>query len=301
MSFAVLGPGGIGGLLAALLSRAGDDVVVLARDSTARVIAEKGITVESPRFGTFTAHVGTAGRLEEPVDACFVAVKSTHLAEALGRVPAAALGRGLVIPLLNGLEHVELLRVVYPDESVVAGAIRIETDRPEAGLIRHASPFAAVDLAASDANRDRVEMVAAHLKAAGLSVRVRDDEEAMLWEKFVMLLPLALLTTDERDNLGAIRTRRRSDLVAVVAEAASVARAEGIAIDPDLVMRGLDSAPETLGSSMQRDQAAGRPLELDSIGGALLRRASRAGVAVPVTARLVAGLEARAGGCRLGR
>ena len=296
LSFAVLGPGGVGGLLAGLLSRAGDSVLVLASEDTARAIAAEGIRIESSRFGDFTAFVRTTQLLAGPVDACFITVKSPHLTAALGRVPAAAIGRGLVIPLLNGLEHVDFLRTIYPASSVVAGTIRVETDRPEVGLIRHTSTFSAVEMAASSENREQVNQVAGHLKAAGLTVRVRDDEEAMLWDKFAMLAPLAILTTHERGNIGVIRTRRRDDMVAVVTEAASVAKAEGVAVDPDNVIRMFDSTPDTMGSSMQRDQAAGRPLEIDSIGGALLRRAARAKVDLPVTQRLVTEIRARASG-----
>ena len=283
-------------MLAALLSRAGDPVLVLASENTGRAIAANGVRLESTEFGDFTARVRTAQRLEDPVDACLITVKSTHLTEALSRVPASALGLGLVIPLLNGLEHVAFLRTIYPVGNVVAGTIRVETDRPEPGLIRHTSPFAAVEMAASSENRERVELVAARLTAAGLGVRVRHDEEAMLWDKFAMLAPLALLTTHERDNLGAIRTRRRDDMVAIVSEVAAVARAEGTAVDPDHVIHMFDSTPGSMGSSMQRDEAAGRPLEIDSIGGALLRRAGRAGVAVPVSSRLVAEIRSRTDG-----
>jgi 2-dehydropantoate 2-reductase len=116
----------------------------------------------------------------------------------------------------------------------------------------------------------------------------------MLWDKLSFLAPLALLTTHERANAGAIRTHRREDTVAVISEVAAVAAAEGAAIDPEAVVRFLDSVPETMESSMQHDQAAGRQLELDSIGGAVIRRAARAGVDVPVTARLVEELRSRA-------
>jgi 2-dehydropantoate 2-reductase len=291
LDVAVLGPGGVGGFLGAMLARAGDSVLVVAGDDTARAIAEGGLRVESQMFGTFAVAVPTASRLTQPVDACFITVKATHLRKALDRVPADALGSGLAIPFLNGLEHVELLRTVYPPANVVAATIRIETTRAAAGLIRQTSPFASIDMAASASNRDRVESIAAHLRAAGLNVRVRDDELAMLWDKFALLAPMALLTTHERANVGGIRTRRRGDAIALIGEFAAVAAADGVHVDPDAVLRLMDSVPESMESSMQRDQAAGRPLELDALGGALLRRAARAGISVPVTERLVEALQ----------
>ena len=285
--FAVLGPGGVGGLLAALLTRAGDSVVVLAGDSTARTIAKEGIRVESQRFGDFTAQVTTASQLSEPVDAVLVTVKATQLDYALIRAPASVTGGGLVIPFLNGLEHADRLRSMYPPDRVVPAAIRIETTKIAPGVISQTSPFAIVDIGPRGAS------VADHLRAAGLDVRIRDDEAAMLWDKFALLAPMALLTTHARANVGTIRRERRDDLVALVEEAVATARADGVEIDPGGILRVIDIAPEAFETSMQRDQAAGRALELDALGGALLRRAERAGVETPVTRRLVEEIQAR--------
>ncbi len=294
LSCAVLGPGGIGGLLAALLVRGGYAVEILASELTCRSISERGLRVESLRFGDFEVSVRSSTRLEQPVDACLIAVKNTQLIEALERVPSDALGEGLVVPFLNGIEHVDVLRGVYPPSNVAPATVRVATARVEPGLIRQTSPFASVEIAAPAVSQGRVERLAAQLKAVGLDVRVRDDETSMLWDKLSFLAPLALLTTHERANAGAIRTRRREDTVAVISEVAAVAAAEGAAIDPEAVVRFLDSVPETMELSMQHDQAAGRPLELDAIGGAVIRRAARAGVDVPVTARLVEELRTRA-------
>lgn len=290
---AVLGPGGVGGFLAALLAREGNSVLVLASHDTSLALGRSGLRLESQRFGEFEVSVHSAERLSDPVDACLITVKATQLSEALERVPADAVGRGLVIPFLNGLEHVDLLRSVYPPSSVVAATIRVETARVRPGVIRQTSPFASIEMAASEDNRDRVELIAAHLSRAGLEVRVRDDELAMLWDKFAFLAPMALLTTHERANAGAIRTKRRADAIALIGEVAAVANADGVAIDPSAVLHLLDTVPESMESSMQRDQAAGRQLELDALGGALLRRADKAGVDVPVTRRLVDELQAR--------
>lgn len=284
---AVLGPGGVGGLLAAVLARAGNSVLVLASDETSNAIARNGLRLESVRFGNVEVSVRTATRLSEFVDACLVTVKATQLRDAVARVPAAALGDGLVIPFLNGLEHVDFLRSLYPRSSVAPATIRVEAVKVGTGVIRLVSPFVSIEIAAAGDNRDRVEAVAAHMKAVGFDVRVRDDELAMLWDKFALLEPFALLTTHERANAGAIRARRRQDAEALIAEVVAVAETDGVTIDGDAILRLLDSLPETMESSMQRDQAARRPLELDALGGALIRRAARARVAVPTTMRLV--------------
>jgi 2-dehydropantoate 2-reductase len=280
-------------LLAALLARSGDSVVVLAGESTARAIGERGLRLQSSRFGDFDVPVDSAVELQAPVDACLITVKATQLETALERIPAAAIGDALLVPFLNGIDHVARIRTLYPSSKVVAATIRVEVARIEAGAIRHSSPFAAVEIATTPVVADRVEKLAAHLRATGLDVKVRDEEVQMLWDKLVLLGPLALLTTHARANLGEVRTHRRDDALALIAEVAAVAKAEGVVVDPEAVLRMFDAGPEAMQSSMQRDQAAGLPLELDAIGGAVLEHAARAGVAVPVTTRLVEELRER--------
>ena len=303
---AVLGPGGIGGLLGALLAREGDDVVCLAPPATAAQIAAHGLELRSSMLGDAKVAVRAATRLEEPVDVCFVTVKATQLERAVEAVPAGAVGDGLVVPFLNGVDHVAWLRERYPPDQVVAGTIRIESTRVAPGVIEHDSPFAVVELAAGRARggsggpgrpprSDRVEELAGRLAATGLDVTVRDDEAFTLWSKLGILAPIALVTTWLAAPLGEARASHRDEAVAVIREIVQAARADGVELDEAVATRILDAAPASMRSSMQRDAEAGRPIELDAIGGAVLRAAARAGVDVPVTARLVAELRARSG------
>ncbi|GHJ38259.1 2-dehydropantoate 2-reductase [Streptomyces sp. TS71-3] len=294
---AVLGPGGVGGLFAGVLARAGHRVICLAGEETATALRKDGLAVRSDTFGEFTVAVEADTVLREAVDACVVAPKETALVAALDRVPREALGAGLVVPLLNGFEHVSVLRERYPAEQVVPGTIRIESTRVAPGQIVHSSPFAAVDLASRTVPAERVAALGALLSGAGLTVRVRDggDEDAILWEKLSFLAPMALLTTRYAVPVGGLRTDHHDEVVAVMEEYASVAAALGATIDVAAMLRLLDGARDTMRTSMQRDAEAGRPLELDAIGGAMLREADRRGLPTPVTARLVAELTAAAG------
>ncbi|WP_330457607.1 2-dehydropantoate 2-reductase [Streptomyces sp. NBC_00820] len=311
---AILGPGGIGGLLAALLSRSGHRVICVARETTARTLRERGIEVRSGQFGDFTAAVEADTELREPVDACLIAVKHTTLDAALTRVPPAALGDALVVPLLNGVEHPAALRARYGPDRVAPGVIRVEatrlaprttepgttgtagttaapgtTARTSTGpvVIEHGSPFTEIDLAAGTASRPRLDALAAALSTAGTTARVLEDETTALWAKMAFLAPFALLTTRYGLPLGEVRTRHREELESLVAETAEVSRACGAPADPARALARYDAFPPAAKSSMQRDAEAGRPLELDAIGGALLRAADRHDVRVPVTARLV--------------
>ncbi|KOG66117.1 2-dehydropantoate 2-reductase [Streptomyces antibioticus] len=287
LTVAVLGPGGTGGLLAALLSRSGHRVICLAGEATAGTLRRTGITVRSPQFGDFTAAVDADTELREPVDACLVTVKHTALGPALTRVPPAVLGDALVVPLLNGVEHPAALRARYRADRVAPAVIRVESTRIAPGVIEHGSPFTEIDLAGDAVPRARLDALAAHLTACGTTARVAGDETAALWAKMAFLAPFALLTTRYGVPLGVARTRHRDELEALVAETTAVSRACGAPADPAQALARYDAFPPAAKSSMQRDAEAGRPLELDAIGGALLRAADRHGVPVPVTARLV--------------
>ncbi|WP_250402739.1 ketopantoate reductase family protein [Streptomyces cellostaticus] len=287
LTVAVLGPGGVGGLLAALLSCSGHRVICLAREDTASTLRAGGIQVRSHRFGDFTAPVAADTELREPVDACLVAVKHTGLDDALARVPAAALGDALLVPLLNGVEHPAALRARYRPDLVAPAVIRVESTRTAPGVLRHDSPFAEIDLASDTAPRPRLTALAAALSGAGPTVRVVEDETAALWAKMAFLAPLALLTTRYALPLGEVRSRHDEELRSLVAETAAVSRACGAPADPAAALARYAAFPAATRSSMQRDAEAGRPLELDAIGGALLRAADRHGVPVPVAARLV--------------
>ena len=295
---AVLGPGGVGGLLAGLLARRGDQVTCLAPPATAAHLAEHGLELRSPALGDARVRVEAASRLEHPVDVLFVTVKAAQLEAAAEAVPAGTLGHGLVVPFLNGIDHVAWLRGRYPPDQVVPGTIRVESTRVGPGVIEHASPFAVVELAAAkvpEGRRDRVEELAARLAETGLDVTVNDDEAATLWSKLAVLAPIALVATCTAAPIGEARAGHWDEAVAVACEIVAAATADGVELDEAAVVAMLGKVPDAMRSSMQKDAAAGRPIELDAIGGTILRAADRAGTGAPVTARLVADLRERFG------
>jgi 2-dehydropantoate 2-reductase len=278
---AVFGPGGVGGLVAGALARAGDDVTVVARETTAVVIAREGIRVESVTLGDFAARPRVVSRLDSPADVLVVATKATGLDAALERVDAAP---GLVVPLLNGLDHVDFLRRRF-GPLAVAGSIRVESHTPEPGRVVHTSPWGAeVSMASADpAPHEAIESFAARLRAAGLSAEVLDSEARVMWRKLVRLCALALTTTAFDEPLGQIRENpeHRDALAACLREAAAVASAEGVDVDPEAALAKLDEDHPELDSSMHRDVVAGREPELDAIAGAVLRAGARHGIECP--------------------
>lgn len=295
MSFAVLGPGGVGGFLAAALSRAGGDVLVVAREPTAELVSRDGLGVTSVVLGDFTAHPAAVSRLREPVDVLFVATKATDLERALDGVAAAP---RLVVPLLNGLDHLEVLRRRFGAGAVVASVIRIESDRPAPARIVQTSPSVRVDMASGDAQAAaQLPAVAQALTAAGIAAEVREREADVMWGKLVRLNALSATTTVSGRDIGFIRSdpEWRAALVACVEEGAAAAVADGARIDPTGPLGELDAAHATLGSSMQRDLAAGRVPELDAIQGSVIRAAARHGLPCPTVSRLAEEIAAMAG------
>ncbi len=298
MKVAVLGPGGVGGLLAALLTRAGNEVIVLARESTAEVVEREGIRVRSVTFGELLERPRACTRLEEPVDALLVATKAAGLQEALARVAVAP---ALVLPLLNGLDHMAVLRRTFAADTVLAGSIRVEADRPEPGVVVHTSRFLLVSMAGDRPGMaDRARALADMLRAAGVPAEVLDSEAQVMWSKLVRLNALACTTSAYDKLLGEIRSTPalRADLVGAMEEAAAAGRAEGADVDAASAIAELDRAHDTLGSSMQRDIAAGREPELDAIPGSVLRAAARHGLRCPTIERLVGMIALRAGVAR---
>jgi 2-dehydropantoate 2-reductase len=292
----VLGPGGVGGFLAAALALDGHAVEVVARPSSAATIGREGIRLRSALLGEQTVPVAARERSDRSGGILFVAVKATSLEAALERVAGLP---ALVIPLLNGVEHLARLRARFGQERVAAASIRIESDRPAPGVVVQSSPAARIDLAAEDPSlAERLPPVVELLERAGLQARIDDEGEAhCLWSKLVRLNALASTTAAADLPLGEIRRdpRWRERLFACVAETAAVARAQGARLEAAETIAELEAAPATLGSSMQRDLAAGREPELDAIQGAVLRAARRHGLGAPTVATLAAEIARRAG------
>jgi 2-dehydropantoate 2-reductase len=290
---AVLGPGGVGGFLAAALSHADEDVTVVGREPTVERIGADGIHLTSVLLGEFTARPATTAELGAAVDVLFVATKATGLDAALPRIRSEP---ALVVPLLNGLDHMQRLRERFA--TVAAGTIRIEADQSEPGMIVQTSPAVRVELASDDPGmRPALERLTGTLEAAGVPALVGPGEAQILWSKLVRLTALACTTSASDQPIGFIRTdpEWRRTLEACVQEAAAVANADGAELDAAGPLGELEAAHAELGSSMRRDLAAGREPELDAIAGSVLRAGRRHGIDCPTIERLSGEIAARAG------
>jgi 2-dehydropantoate 2-reductase len=272
---AILGSGAVGALLGAQLTRAGIATALVTTERSAAAIARQGITVASPAFGDHTVPVRAVTALEAPPGVLVVAVKAPRLEAALDRIAGEP---EVVIPLLNGVDHMAVLRARFP--AVVAGTVRVQAHREGLTRVVHRAPFLTVTLA-----QPGELTLAQRLARADVEV-VRGGAEAdVLWAKLSRLAALALATTAFDAPLGDVR----GEAEAVAHEVARVARAEGAGVDGAVVVDELRGLPDAASSSLRADVTAGASdHELDAIGGAVLRAAARHGLDVPRTAALVA-------------
>jgi 2-dehydropantoate 2-reductase len=291
MRHAILGAGGVGGLIGACLAHAGDSVTLVVRRETLGQYP-KQLHLESP-FGNFTVNVSVAAEVPA-VDVLWITVKATQLEPALTALKNPDAVRAIV-PLLNGIDHVSLLRSRYGSGRVIPATIAVETERVSPGHIVHRSPFARLNV--SSAGRGVLGNTLDQLQQIGFECRFVDDEPTLMWSKLVFLAPFALTTTASDKTTGEILADPDWGPLglACLREACAVAVAEGAKVDADAVIAGVMKMPGNMRSSMQKDVEQHKTPELDAIAGPILRGGQRYGIEVPATKKLVAAVERRAG------
>ncbi len=291
MRHAILGAGGVGGLIGACLAHAGDPVTLVVRREALGEYP-KQLRLESP-FGNFTVHASATAEVP-PVDVLWIAVKATQLETALTALRDPD-GVRAIVPLLNGIDHIPLLRARYGPERVIPATIAGETERVAPGHIVHRSPFARLNV--SSAGKKLLGPPIDQLQQIGFACRFIDDEPTLMWSKLVFLAPFALTTTAADKTTGEVIADPswRSQLEGCIREACTVGVAEGAKVDPEATLTAMLAMPGNMRSSMQKDVEHHNPPELDAIAGPILRGGRRHGIEVPATKKLVAGVEKRAG------
>lgn len=284
-----LGAGGTGGYFGGRLAAAGIDVTFLVRERRAGQLARDGLVIESP-LGDWrgSVQVVTAATLSGSYDIVVVSCKAYDLAAAIESIRPAVGPETLVLPLLNGLNHLAELDSAFGNRHVGGGLCHISLTLTDDGHIRHLNRLQSLTYGArEDCQRERCAALLPLLRRGGFDVVHSDDILQDMWDKLVFLATLAGMTCLMRASVGEIVAARdgRALTLAMLDECAAVATAAGFAPRPRHLedSRGLLTAEGSpVVASMLRDLRAGHRVEADHIVGDIVQRADSAGVPVPL-------------------
>jgi 2-dehydropantoate 2-reductase len=277
-------------LVGTALASLGEDITMVVRPEKLASYP-RNLSLERPSgSGSITAPAKAVAKLTDPVDVLWIATKTYQLQTALESVQAVP---ACVVPLLNGVDHVAALRARFGHERVVPATIAVEAEKIASGRFIQRSPFVRLNIASS--GEPLLGANVARLGNLGFTCQFIPNEQTLLWSKLCFLGPFALVTSASGMNVGEIFADAawKQRLSSAIAEACAVANASGAEVEARQLQRVFDGVPPDMRSSMQKDVAAGRELELDAIGGPIARGGERNGIDVSTTAELMAAIRSK--------
>lgn len=299
MKIVIFGTGGVGGYYGGRLAQQGADVTFLARGAHLAAICESGLRVESVD-GDFTIHPAQATDSAHSIgeaDLVILATKAWQLDEAISEMKPLIGKETVILPLLNGMEHMQRLFDVFSAEHVIGGLCRISVFIAAPGVIRHVGVKPYIAYGEWDNTRsERIQRIHTLFNSiSGIVAENPADIQQAMWEKFIFITGTSGVGAYARTPLGEYRAdpKHRALLIDAFNETAAVARAMGVLIDDNFVnetVQRLDLAPAGMMASMQKDMMAGRPSELNEQIGAVVRMGRAAGVPTPTHEKLLAAL-----------
>ena len=289
MRITIFGTGGVGGYFGGRLAQAGEDVTFIARGDHLRAIKANGLKVDSPN-GDFviypanaTDNLGEVGQ----TDLVILGVKAWQVPEAARAIKPIVSSTTTVLPFQNGVDAVPQLVDELGSDNVVGGLCRIVSFVVEPGHIRHAGFVPSIIIGElDDKQTERIAKIAEVFKHAGLDTTIATDIQVALWTKFLFIASFSGVGALADAPAGVVRSdpKWRAQMLSAMEEIYALAHARGVKLPSDSVdkvMAAIDGLPDDATSSMQRDIAAGRPSELESQNGAVVRRAHESGVDAP--------------------
>ena len=289
MRILILGAGATGGYYGGRLAKAGRDVTFLVRPHRKQTLDSDGLTIKSQLGAVMTPVAAiTTDDISTPFDAIVLSCKAYDLASAMTAIQPAVGPDTLILPLLNGMRHLDQLDGVFGQTRVLGGTCHISVTLTEAGVVRHMSPFDGLTLEARwPSQLDRARALHAAMSGAGFDVRFSDTATGAMWDKWVLLATLAGMTCLMRASIGEIVATRggQARISAMLDECCAVAAACGHPSKPAVVLltRTTLTDPESsMTSSMLRDLQRGDRIEADHIIGDFVERGAAAGVATPL-------------------
>ena len=289
MRILVLGAGGIGGYYGARMQAAGGDVTFLVRPARAEQLRQNGLKITSP-FGDLqiTPKVLTKDELKETFDVIVLSCKAYDLASAMDAVAPAVGKQSVVLPLLNGVSHIETLRARFGSEQVFGGVAIISAALTPDGEIRHLNkPHRLIVGSLTPLPSPWLEPLAELLSLSNLEFVLSGNIEQNLWDKIVFLSTLAGCTCTMRASLGDIMETVAGEafITGLLAECARIAEASGHPVSEmqlSAYRTQLTERGSSLMASMLRDVERGGPTEADHILGDLVGRAQAKGIDAPL-------------------
>jgi len=290
MKILILGAGGVGGYFGAKLMRAGADVSFVLRDKRRQLVREQGLRIESPQenFTVFPKCLGSA-ELTPDYDIIMLAPKAYDLDDALTSI-AGASGKGVLLPFLNGMNHIALLDRRFGRERVMGGVAHIAATLTETGAVRRLTDLHTLTVGHRHAAHEGLAREFIALCAgADFDSRYAENIEQVLWDKWVLLATLAGMTTLCQGAVGEIvATPWGADLTRrMFAECCGVAASCGHAIDEaarDKALAMLTQPGSAFTASMLRDMKSGLRTEHEHILGEMVRRGLAQGVGCDLVA-----------------
>ncbi len=288
MRMLIVGAGSTGGYFGGRLAQAGRDVTFLVRPAGAARLRAAGLEIISPHGGaTLHPEVVTAGEIAAPFDAVLLTVKAFSLDAAMDDLAPAVGSATMILPVLNGMRHMDLLAARFGKGAVVGCACKVATMLDEQGRIVQLSPLQEVVYGELDgAPSGRTGELDAFMREAGFDARLSPTISREMWEKWVLLATLGGINSLMRGTIGEIEKAGGAELaLQLLAECAAVSTAAGHT-PGDAFLASATAAVTAKGSpltsSMYRDLQAGLPVEADQILGDLLLRARALGVSAPM-------------------
>jgi 2-dehydropantoate 2-reductase len=282
MRILVVGAGAVGGYFGGRLLQAGRDVTFLVRPRRAAELAMHGLPIQSPVGDFHRASPPTVlqQNLTEPFDLVVLSCKAFDLEGAITSFAKAVGPETAILPLLNGMRHIDRLIERFGAEHVLGGQCAISTTLGVDGAVVHLNDWHAMSFGELDGSQSpRIETIAAALLNAGFDARLADDIRQEMWEKWVFIATAAGITCLMRASVGDYVAAGAADLaLGLLNEGASIATAQGFPLSEPALERGrtaLTAAGSPLKASMLRDIEGGKPVEGDQILGDLLRRAAK--------------------------
>lgn len=285
MKIGILGPGAIGCLVGSLLYKAGNEVFFIGKDTTANFINQKGINIKSKFYGEFTIYPNASSNSLEIFDVIFISVKAFELQNALKLIFQNTGKHTIIISLLNGTGHKEIISVLNVKNIFIGtiGAVEVSLDENR-NVIHSSLGETHIEMASDlDCSESTILPITNLLIQAGFSVSIYKSENEVIWRKLVRLAAISTMTSIARAPLGIVRNNSELNLLMekIVLELCIIAETQHLIINPEVVMSQIRTLPESLTTSMQRDIVTGKQSEIEAILGKTIQLGQAEGLSLP--------------------